>query len=120
MFFSLCSSQLEDTYEALKEAHNQQLQVRVLGSSIKLSLLSRRTSKVRLPCLKSRTNRGKIERNATFDPFLTRAVHIQHVIASKQPIGIKRKRASKYSTAQELSIDTNYVRMAALVTKLCT
>ena len=51
----------------------------------------------------------------TFDPFLTHADHIQHVIAHEQPIGIKRKRAPKYSTAHELSIDTNYVRMAALV-----
>ena len=87
----------------------------MLGSSIKLSLLSRRTSKVQLTEIPRVKNLVQIERNATFDPFLTRAVHIQHVIASKQPIGIKRKRASKYSTAHELSIDTNYVRMAALV-----
>ena len=103
-------------YDASKKASNQQLQVRVLGSSIKLSLLSRRTSKVRLPCLKSRTNRDKKSENGRFDPFLTRADHIQHVIAREQPIGFKRKRSSKYSTAHELSIDTNYVRMAALVT----
>ena len=81
----------------------------MLGSSIKLSLLSRRTSKVQLTEIPRVKNLVQIERNATFDPFLTRAVHIQHVIAHQQPIGIKRKRTSKYSTAQGLSNDTNYI-----------
>jgi len=47
LFFSVCSSQLKKMYDASKKASNQQLFIRVLGSSIKLSLLSRRTSKVR-------------------------------------------------------------------------
>ena len=74
-----------------------------------------RTSKVQLTEIPRVKTLVQIERNATFDPFLTRAVHIQHVIASKQPIGIKRKRASKYSTAHGLSIDTIFVRLTALV-----
>ena len=74
-----------------------------------------RTSKVQLTEIPRVKTLVQIERNATFDPFLTRAVHIQHVIASKQPIGIKRKRASKYSTAHGLSIDINYVCLTALV-----
>ena len=102
-------------YDASKKASNQQLQVRVLGSSIKLSLLSRRTSKVQLHKIPRVKNLVQIEQNASFDPFLTRAVHIQHVIASKQPIGIKRKRASKYSTAHGLSNDTNCVHLTYLV-----
>ena len=85
------------------------------GSSIKLSFLCNTDKQSTADGNSSVKTLVQIERNATFDPFLTRAVHIQHVIASKQPIGIKRKRASKYSTAHELSIDTNYVRIAALV-----
>ena len=38
--FSERSSQLQITYDASKEASNQQVYVRMLGSSIKLSLLS--------------------------------------------------------------------------------
>ena len=48
LFFSLCSDQLKDTYDASKEASNQQLYVCMFGSSNKLSLLSRRTSKEQL------------------------------------------------------------------------
>ena len=73
----------------------------MLGSSIKLSLLSRRTSKVQLRGIQSQQNRAKTA-------VLTRAVHIQHVIASKQPIEIKRKRASKYSTAEIYRILIRY------------
>ena len=78
-------------------------------------MLSRRTSKVELREIPRVKNSYKKSENGHFDPFLTRAVHMQQVIAREQPIGIKRKRASKYSTAHELSIDTNYVQMAALV-----
>ena len=38
--FSERSSQLKNTYDAWKEPSNQQLYVRMLGSSITLSLLS--------------------------------------------------------------------------------
>ena len=55
LLLSVRSSQLKNTYDASKEASNQQVYVRMLGSSIKLSLLSRGTSKVQLPCLKPRT-----------------------------------------------------------------
>ena len=50
--------------------------------------------------------RKKKSENGRFDPFLTRAVHIQHVIAREQPIGIKRERSSTYSTAHKLSNDS--------------
>jgi hypothetical protein len=67
-------------YDTSKEASNQQLFVRMLGSSIKLSLISKSdkqsTSKEN-PRVK---NLVQIERNAIFDPFLTHAVHIQHVM----------------------------------------
>ena len=56
----------------------------------------------------------EIEQNTTFDPFLTHADHIQHVIAREQPIGIKRKRTFKYSTAHGLSNDTNYIWLTSL------
>ena len=88
----------------------------MLGSSFNLSLLSTRTSKIwlrEIPRVKNTVQLRQFERK---QPFLTHACHVQHVIASEQPIRIKRKRSSKYSTAHELSIDTNYVRMAALVT----
>ena len=89
----------------------------MLGSSITLSLLSKsdkQSTSQENPRVK---NVVEIERNATFDPFLTHADHIQHVIAREQPIGIKRKRSSKYSTATAhgLSNDTNYIWLAALV-----
>ena len=86
-------------YDAPKEPPNQQLQVRMLGSSIKLSLLSRRTSKVQLTEIPRVKNVVEIEQNATFDQFLTHAVHIQHVIAREQPIGMKQKRALSSTTA---------------------
>ena len=60
----------------------------MLGSSIKLSLLSRWTSKVQLTEIPRVKNLVQIERNATFDPFLKPALHIQHIIARKQPIEI--------------------------------
>ena len=85
------------------------------GSSISLDLLSRRTSKVELHEIPRFKNSYKKSKNGRFDSILTCADHIQHVISREQPIGIKRKRASKYSTAHGLSNDTNYVRMAALV-----
>ena len=85
------------------------------GSSISLNLLSRRTSKVELREIPRVKNSYKKSENGRFDPFLTRAVHIQHVIAREQPIGIKRKRALLSSTAHGLSIDINYVRLLALV-----
>ena len=103
LFFSVCSSQLKETYDASKKASNQQLFVRMLGSFIKLSLLSRRISKVQLrkiPCawilVQSRQNRAKTA-------VLAHADHIQHVIACEQPIGIKQKRSSKllYSLFKE-------------------
>ena len=101
---------MKDLYDASKEAHNQQLQVRVLGSSIKLSLLSRRTSKVLLPCLKPRTNRDKKSENGRFDSILTRADHIQHVIACEQPIGILSERAHL----------STLLLMGFLIYQLCT
>ena len=85
------------------------------GSSITLSLLSGRTSKVwlrEIPCVK---NTYKLRRNRAKTAVLTRADHIRHVIACEQPIGIKQKRSSTCSTAHELSIDTNCVRLNALV-----
>ena len=78
----------------------------MLGSSFDLSLLSRRTSKVELREIPRVKNSYKKSENGRFD---------QHVIASKQPIGIKRKRAFKYSTTHGLSIDTIFVRLTALV-----
>ena len=89
--------------------------VRMLGSSFKLSLLSRRTSKVQLHKIPRVKNLVQIEQNASFDPFLTRAVHIQHVIARKQPIEMKQKRALLSTTAHRLSVDTIFVRLTALV-----
>ena len=62
--------------------------------------------------LKARTKRAK---TAVFDPFLTRADHIQHVIAREQPIEIKRKSVLSSSPAHGLSIDTIFVRLTALV-----
>ena len=56
-------------YDTSKEASNQQLYVRMLGFSINLSLLSRRTSKVQLheiPRVKNSYNRAKIERKQLF------------------------------------------------------
>ena len=85
----------------------------MLGSSIKLSLLSRRTSKVQLTEIPRVKNVVEIEQNATFDQFLTHAVHIQHVIAREQPIGMKQKRALSSTTAHRLSIDTNFFRLRA-------
>ena len=75
----------------------------MLGSSIQLSLLSRRTSKVQLPCLKPRTIATKKSKNRVKTAVLAHADHLQHVIAREQPIRIKRKRSSKYSTAHRLS-----------------
>ena len=69
-------------YDASKKASNQQLQVRMLGSSIKLSLLSRQTSKVQLTEIPRVKNLVQIERNATFDPFLTHALHIRRHVTS--------------------------------------
>ena len=77
-----------------------------------------RTSKVQLSCLKPRTNHDKKSKNGRFDPFLTRAVHIQHVIAREQPIGMKQKRSFEYTTAHDLSNDTNYIWLASLDTIL--
>ena len=74
-----------------------------------------RTSKVQLRKIPRVKNLVQIERNATFYPFLTHADHIQHVRAREQPIEIKRKRSSKYSTAHGLSNDTNCVHLAYLV-----
>ena len=71
LFFSVCSIQLKETYDASKEASNQQLYVRMLGSSIKLSLLSRQTSKVRhkkIHVLKTPYNCNKIEQKRPFWP----------------------------------------------------
>ena len=82
-------------YDASKKASNQQLQVRMLGSSIKLSLLSRRTSKVQLteiPRVKNVVQSRRIERKL---PFLTRARHVRHVISCERPIEIKRKMSFK-------------------------
>ena len=75
----MCSSQLKNTYDTWKEPSNQQLYVHMLGSSIKLSLLSRRTSKVQLRNVQLRQKRAKTA-------VLTHANHIQHVIARDQPI----------------------------------
>ena len=90
----------------------------VSGSSITLSFLNRRTSKIwlrEIPCVKntvqSRQNRAKT-------PVLTHADQIQHVIAREQPIGIKRKRSFIYSTAHGLSNDTNYIWLTALFNSL--
>ena len=118
LLLSVCSSQLKNTYDASKEAFNQQLQVHMLGSSIKLSLLSRRTSKVQLQCLKPRTIATKKSENRAKTAVLAHADHIQHVIAREQPIRIKRKRSSKYSTAHRLSNDTNYIWLTSLDTML--
>ena len=90
------------------------LYVRMLGSSIKLSLLCRRTSKVQLREIPRVKNLVQKERNAIFDPFLTHAVHIQHVIALEQPIGMKQKRTLSVSTAHKLSNDTNYIWLTSL------
>ena len=43
------------------------------------------------------------------------ADHIQHVIAREQPIGMKQKRALSISPSHKVSIDTNYIWLAALV-----
>ena len=109
---SECFSQLKKTYDASKEASNQQLYVRMLGSSIKLSLLSRRTSKVRQEnsCVKN----TKIAPNRAKTDVFTHACHVRHVIAREHPIGMKRKRSSKYSTAHGLSNDTNYIWLTSL------
>ena len=80
----------------------------MLGSSITLSLLSESDKQ-------STAARNSIATKRAKKAVLTRADHIQHVIAREQPIGIKRKRASKYSTAHELYIDTIFVRLTALV-----
>ena len=80
----------------------------MLGSSITLSLLSELDKQ-------STAARNSIATKRAKTAVLTRADHIQHVIAREQPIGYKRKRSSKYSTAHELSIDTNCVRLNALV-----
>ena len=85
------------------------------GSSISLNLLSRRTSKVELCEIPRVKNSYKKSENGRFDPFLTRADHIQHVIAREQPIKTKRKRLLSSSSAQGLSIDTIFVRLTALV-----
>ena len=87
----------------------------MLGSSIKLSLLSRRTSKVQLPCLKSRTNRNKKSKNGRVDPLLTHALYVQRHVTPRSLIGMKRKRVLSLSTAHRLSIDTIFVRLTALV-----
>ena len=82
----------------------------MLGSSITLSLLSESDKQSTAAPNSIATKRAKTA-------ILTRADHIQHVIAREQPIGInKRKRSFKYSTAQGLSNDTNCVRLNALVT----
>ena len=109
----MCSSQLKETYDASKKASNQQLFVRMLGSSITLSFISIRTSKVQLPCLKPRTNRDKKSENGRFDPLLTHALYVQRHVTPRQPIGMKRKRALSSTTAHELSFDTNFVRLLA-------
>ena len=62
-------------YDASKEAFNQQVFVRMLGSSIKLSLLSRRTSKVQLREIQLRQNRAK-------PPVFMHALHIRRHVTS--------------------------------------
>ena len=69
----------------------------MLGSSIKLSFLSRRTSKVQLREILSRQNRAKTA-------VLTHADHIQHVIACDQPIGMKRKGHYRYLLLTRFSL----------------
>ena len=53
-------------YDTSKEPSNQQLQVRVPGSSNNLSLLSRRTSKVQLPENPRAKNTNKTEQKQPF------------------------------------------------------
>ena len=81
----------------------------MLGSSIKLSFLSRRTSKVQLREILSRQNRAKTA-------VLTHADHIQHVIACDQPIGMKQKRALglSLSPAHEVFTRTQFVCLTSL------
>ena len=79
----------------------------MLGSSIKLSLLSRRTSRVQLREIQSRQNRAKTA-------VLTHVDHIQNVIARDQPIGMKRKRALLLSPAQEVFIRTQFACLTSL------
>ena len=86
----------------------------MLGSSIKLSLLSRRTSKVELREIPRVKNSYKKSENGRFDSILTRALHIRRHVTSRRPIGIKRKRSSKYSTAHGLSTGTNYIWLTSL------
>ena len=87
----------------------------MLGSSIKLSLLSRRTSKVQLTEIPRVKNLVQIERNATFDPFLKHALHIRRHVTPRSTIEMKRKRALSLSTVHRLSIDTIFVQLTALV-----
>ena len=61
-----------------------------------------------LPKIPRVKNLVQIEQNTTFGSFLTHAVHIQHVVAREQPIGMKRKRSFKYFTAHGLSTGTTY------------
>ena len=82
----------------------------MLCSSILLSLLSRRTSKVEIPRVK---NSYKTSENGRFDPLLTHALYVQRHVTPRQPIGMKRKRALSSTTAHELSFDTNFVRLLA-------
>ena len=79
------------------------------------------TSKVhhkKIHVLKTLYNRDKKSENRAKTAVLAHADHIQHVIAREQPIRIKRKRSSKYSTAHRLSTDTNYIWLTSLDTIL--
>ena len=85
----------------------------MLCSSILLSLLSRRTSKVELREIPRVKNSYKTSENGRFDPLLTHALYVQRHVTPRQPIGMKRKRALSSTTAHELSFDTNFVRLLA-------
>ena len=76
-------AQLEITYDTSKEPSNQQLQVRVPGSSNNLSLLSRWTSKVQLPENPRAKNTCKIERKQPFRLNLTHALNIRRHVTSR-------------------------------------
>ena len=90
----------------------------MLGSSISLSLLSGRTSKVWLREIPRVKKTVQSRRNRAKTAVLTRAVHIQHVIARGQPIAMKRKRALSISPAHEDFTHTRFECLTSLDTIL--
>ena len=81
----------------------------MLGSSIKLSLLSRWTSKIWLREILCVKNTVQLQQNRAKTAVLTHADHIQHVIFCEQLIGMKRNKTLSLFPAHELSNDTDFV-----------